>query len=252
MCRAVVTGQGASSAPEHCEKLTTEDVTMLVLQCAFHDFDSQLAQRVGDFQYVGGDTPTITFRRADGKGWDSKAENRLRAPELKTASGAIAAGSTGDYEITEIKNGKGHFAVIADTRVWLHHHTEREINTEQVLRSMGRTLHLLSGLKLGQPALSGKGPPAGWKRWEQLWAELSNAGKVSVELLVTARRMRIPVARDYIFIGREDDVKTATGALVKMDAHDVAVPIRGARVCMPTRMPVLTRYDCCAPLSYRA
>jgi hypothetical protein len=81
---------------------------MLVLQCAFHDFDSQLAQRVGDFQYVGCDTPTITFRRADGQGWDSKAENRLRAPELKTASGAIAVGSTGDYEITEIKNGKGH------------------------------------------------------------------------------------------------------------------------------------------------
>ncbi len=63
---------------------------MLVLQCAFHDFDSQLAQRVSDFQYVGGDTLTITFRPADGQGWDSKAENRLRAPKLKTASGAIA------------------------------------------------------------------------------------------------------------------------------------------------------------------
>jgi hypothetical protein len=126
----------------------------------------------------------------------------------------------------------------------VHHHPEREINTVQVLRSMGRTLHLLSGLKLGQLALSGKGPPAGWKRWEQLWAELSNAGKVSVELLVTARRMRIPVARDYIFIGREDDIKIATGALVKMDAHGVDVPIRGARVCMPTCVPVLTRCNC--------
>ncbi len=116
---------GGESGEQHCETLTAEEVTELVLHCAWHDFDEKLAQHVGSFQYVGGDKPTITFRRAHGQSWGADQEQRLRAPELKAGT-------------------KGHFAVVA--RVCLHHNTSSSIDAQAVLLSMGRTLHVLSGL----------------------------------------------------------------------------------------------------------
>ena len=196
---------------------------MLVLHCAFHGFDEQLAQHVGSFKY---EKTSIKFQRANNQTWGAVETKRLQAAELKTAN-------------------SGHFAVIAAARAWLHHNAQRSIDAKAVLVSMGRTLHALSGLQHGQPAPPGNGPPAGWQHWEQLWTQLSHAGRVSVVLRVTARHMRIPIAQDRVFVGREQDVEAVTRALVELDAQ----PIRGARVRLPLQRGlccVVLHLACCA------
>ena len=134
--------QAGGDVPSPVEEfeLRPDQVARCVLFSAFHDFETKLTRQTGAWEYDGG---TLTF--TEYKKWGDAESKRIRAPELN-----------------------GHLRVIAASRHWLFHSTTYPIDASDVLRRMGRTLHLLSGLQHGQACPPGDGPPAGWSYWQVL------------------------------------------------------------------------------------
>jgi hypothetical protein len=114
-------------------------------------------------------------------------------------------------------------------------HDEACAMAKQALASMGRILHRTVGIKDALPTTEGDGPPADWEWCRELERVLrspmtsggglasSDTMVVAMRLVITGSRMSIPVTRDGIVIGRDDDIAAVIAGLLAGGGSRVVV-----------------------------
>ena len=221
-------------------KLQSSQVEECVLFSALSDFERELAQRTGTFNYEAG---TISFTQ---RIWTLQEEKRIKVPELSFKVPEVSPELPTDKKDQKTnkknkqsKRGKqpkkgqsvspvvkaaekskiGHLRVITSIRHWLFHHTDYKFDASDVLFRMGRTLHLLTGLQHGQECPPGDGPPEGWNRWQELLESVRRTQTVHVELCIQINRMSIPLPTDTVFEGRAGDLESAVTKMLRPGAR---------------------------------
>jgi len=198
---------GGSSSVREME-LGKEDRNALLLYCAIYDLERRLRREVGKFNYQD---QTLTLGR-EAALW--AAADRQLVQEQALA-----------------------FQEIAATRHWLFHLTRREPDGRHVLETMGNVLEALRGIAARNqpPASSAEAPldavasdhaepAAAEEPWGRtLPDEKDSAGRVLVDLSLSARDMRIPVPKETCLVGWQRLIEDVTNARLDGDSARVVV-----------------------------